>query len=103
MKRPLVVLAAAALAGSIVAACTLFHGDFPDEPACTSALDCFEAQGETCDTNTGQCVIFDAAPPRIDSAPVPDSPPVPDAPPTPDAGPDAGIDAAVVDGGLPDA
>jgi hypothetical protein len=91
------VLAGATLAW--VGACSLFHGEFPDDERCKTSSDCFAFQGEVCYVATGECgPAPDAAPPR------PDAPPKPDAPPVPDAGPDAAEDAAVADdGAMPDA
>jgi hypothetical protein len=47
----LLVLLALGLAG-----CTLFEDDPPDR-TCDSNADCFEAQGEVCDVDTGECVV----------------------------------------------
>lgn len=97
MKPRILALVIAGALGA-VGACSLFHGDFPDDKKCAQDSDCFQAQGEKC-TADGTCQVVnpaDAAPPK------PDAKPTPDAPPTPDGGPDAGPDAAV-DAGGPDA
>ena len=57
VRRTLVVLAL--LAAATVGACTLFDKSAPKN-ACNSSADCYQAQGETCDTSTHTCVTLDA-------------------------------------------
>ncbi|HEY5945735.1 MAG TPA: hypothetical protein VIV40_09600 [Kofleriaceae bacterium] len=51
MVKWLLVLVVAA-----AGACTLFDDDPPDD-SCTSDIDCFRAQGETCNTQTHKCEV----------------------------------------------
>lgn len=99
MKRLALVFAAALM----LPGCFWSHDAYPGR-ACQEDSDCFQAQGEVCDTQTNRCVQAgepDAALPpadgRVDAPPTPDAAaadaPVTDAP-TPDAPvSDAGIDA----------
>ncbi len=59
-------------------ACFAFHEDYPGQ-ACSGNADCFSAQGEVCNLETGECELEPDAMPAIDAAPVPDAPPTPDA------------------------
>ncbi len=56
MVRWLLVIA---LFASIGGACTLFDDDPPDD-SCSTNSDCFQAQGEVCDSMTHTCVVRDA-------------------------------------------
>lgn len=47
--------AAFILALALLGGCFLFHDDYPDRK-CETNSDCFQAQGEVCNTQTKTCV-----------------------------------------------
>ncbi len=79
-----IVVVATLLVG--MAGCSLFHDDYPDR-SCNTDVDCFRAQGETCNLATRTCESAPDAAPRPDAPPTPDAAPAPDADTTPDATP----------------
>jgi hypothetical protein len=90
------VRAAMILLAAALGACSFFDAD-PPSRSCRSDLDCFQAQGESCNLVTGQCGPRpDAGPPDAD---VPDAELDAD---VPDAEPDA-ESSEVADADLPDA
>lgn len=84
------VLPAASLLALLLGGCSLFHDEYPSG-SCRVNTECFQAQGEHCNTVTRRCEPrpdaappIDARPPRPD-ANLPDAAELPDADELPDA------------------